>query len=163
MPSFDVVSKVDLQEVDNAVNNATKEIENRYDFRGTDTELNWNASDSTITMTSNAEGRLQAALDVLQSKMLKRNLPIQTLKAGEVKPAGGARVRQEFVVQQGIEQDVAKKIVKDIKATKIKVQASIQGDQLRVTGKNRDDLQEIIALLKGSDYGLPLQYINFRD
>lgn len=163
MPSFDVVSRVDGQEIDNAVNNASKEISTRYDFRGTDTKVDWNASLSTITIESDSEGRLDAALDVLQTKLLRRNVPLNTLQSQDVKPASGGRVRQDFVVQQGIEQDIAKKMVKEIKVLKLKVQAAIQGDQLRITGKNRDDLQEVIAALKAEDYGLPLQFVNFRD
>lgn len=163
MPSFDVVSQVDLQEVDNAVNQAAREISTRYDFRDTQTEITWNPTDSTIVIVSSAEGRITAALDVLQSKCLRRSIALETLAAGDIRPTGGGHVRMDIVVQQGIETATAKQIAKDIKTMGLKVQAAIQGDQLRVTGKKRDALQEVIAELRAGDYGLPLQFINFRD
>lgn len=163
MPSFDVVSKVNVQEVSNAVNNANKEIGTRFDFRNTNTEVEWDSDASTLRVETDSEGRLDAAYDVLQSHLVRRGISLKTLERKEPKPAGGARVRQEIAVQQGIAQDKAKKVVKDVKDSKIKVQASIQGDELRISGKKRDDLQAAIALLKGNDYGLPLQFVNFRD
>ncbi len=163
MPSFDVVSKVDVQEVTNAVNNANKEIVNRYDFKNTDTEIEWSSDASAITITSNGEGRIIAAYDVLLTKMVRRNIDVKTMKPGDIKAIGGSKVRQIVEVQQGIPQDLGKQIVKDIKSLKMKVQGSIQGDQLRFSGKKRDDLQEAIAEIKGADYDIPLQFVNFRD
>ena len=163
MPSFDVVSKVDVQEVANAVNNANKEISTRFDFKNTTTTIEWKSDTSVITITSDSDGRVIAAYDVLQSKAIKRDIALTTFKPGDIKAIGGMKVRQEIAVQQGIAQDIAKKIVKDIKDTKAKVQGAIQGDQLRFTGKNRDDLQDAIREIKSKEYGLPLQFVNFRD
>ncbi len=163
MPSFDVVSKVDVQEIANSVNNANKEISTRFDFKNTKTTIEWKADTSTITITSDSEGRVIAAYDVLQSKAVKRGLHLSTFKPGDLKPMGGMKVRQEIAVQQGISQEIAKKIVKDLKDAKIKAQGSIQGDQLRYSGKNRDDLQDAIKEMKANEYDLPLQYVNFRD
>lgn len=163
MPSFDVVSRVDAQEVSNAVNNANKEISTRFDFRNTNTEVEWDADASLLKMDTDSEGRLDAAFDVLQSHLVRRGISLKTLERKDPKPAGGARVRQEILVQQGIAQDKAKKVVKDLKDSKIKVQSAIQGEELRITGKKRDDLQAAIALLKANDYGVPLQFVNFRE
>lgn len=163
MPSFDVVSKVDVQEIANAVNNANKEISTRFDFKNTTTSVEWKPDSSIITITSDSDGRVIAAYDVLQTKAVKRDIALSTFKPGDIKPVGGMKVRQEITVQQGIAQDIAKRIIKDIKDTKVKVQGAIQGDQLRFTGKNRDDLQDAIREIKAKDYGLPLQFINFRD
>lgn len=163
MPSFDVVCQVDEQEVANAVNNSTKEIVNRYDFRNTDTEVDWNSEESKLTIESAAEGRVTAAWDVLQSHLVRRKVSLKGIEAGEIKTVGSGRSRQEITVQQGIPQDVAKKMIKDIKETKIKVQGSIQGDQVRFSGKKRDDLQEVIAAIKEKAYDLPLSFVNFRD
>lgn len=164
MPSFDVVSKVNVQEVTNAVHNASKEIVNRFDFKNTKTEIEWTPDQSLIVITSTAEGRVIAAYDVLLSKLVKRNVSLKCLKPGEIKTIGGGRVRQDIPVQQGIEQELAKKIIKDIKQNKqLRIQGAIQGDQLRFTGKKRDDLQAVIAELKAAEYDVSLQYVNFRD
>jgi uncharacterized protein YajQ (UPF0234 family) len=163
MPSFDVVSKVNTQEILNAVNNANKEISTRYDFKNTHTSIDWNEPTSMLTIRANAEGRAIAAMDVLQSKLIKRSVALESLKPDEIREASGGTVKQEIVVQQGIATDTAKKMVKDIKAMKLKVQGQIQGDQVRFSGKKRDTLQEVIAALKEADYGLPLQFVNFRD
>jgi len=163
MPSFDVVSKVDVQEVSNAVNNASKEIVNRFDFKNTKTEIEWTPDKSLLVITSTAEGRIIAAYDVLQTKLVQRKVSLKSLKPGEIKTIGGGRVRQDIPVQQGIEQELAKKIIKDIKEKKLKIQGAIQGDQLRFTGKKRDDLQAVITELKAADYDVSLQYVNFRD
>ena len=163
MPSFDVVSKVNAQEVKNAINNANKEIINRFDFKGSETTIEWAGDRSTILIASNSDGRIIAAYDVLQSKLVRRKVSLQSLKPEEIKAVGGHRLRQEILVQQGISQELAKKIIKDIKATKLKVQGAIQGDQLRFSGKKRDFLQAAIAEIKAGDYDAPLQYINFRD
>ena len=163
MPSFDVVCKVDEQEVANAVNNSNKEIVNRYDFRNTDTEVSWNAETSKLVIDADSDGRVVAAWDVLQTHLIRRNVSLKGLDPGEIKPVGGGRARQEIGVQQGIPQDIAKAMIKQIKESKLKVQGSIQGDQVRFTGKNRDDLQEVIKALKSADYDLHLSYVNFRD
>lgn len=163
MPSFDVVCKVDEQEVANAVNNASKEIVNRYDFRNTGTEISWNSEVSMLVLDSDSDGRVMAAWDVLQSHLIRRNVSLKGLKPGEIKTVGGGRAKQEITVQQGIPQDLAKQIIKDIKQSKLKVQGSIQGDQVRFTGKKRDDLQQVIQALKEAEYDLNLSYVNFRD
>ena len=163
MPSFDVVCQIDEQEVHNAVNNASKEIKNRFDFKGTDTTIEWNSNASTLTIESDSDGRVVAAWDVLQSHIVRRGLTLKGLTAGDINTVGGGRARQDIAVQQGIPQDVAKQMIKLIKGTKIKVQGSIQGDEVRFSGKKRDDLQAVIAEIKGADYDLPLRYVNFRD
>jgi uncharacterized protein YajQ (UPF0234 family) len=161
MPSFDVVSKVDLMELDNAINVARKELGTRYDFRGTNTDLE--RGPEGIVLRSSDEPHAVAALTVLRERMAKRGVSQRALDPKPVEPAGGKTVRQLIVIKQGIEIETAKKMVKAIKDSKMKVQAQIQGDELRVTGKNRDDLQSAIAFLRGGDYGLDLQFINFRD
>jgi cyclic-di-GMP-binding protein len=161
MPSFDVVSKVDLMELDNALNTARKEIGQRYDFRGTATELE--RGPEGITIRSSDEQHVAAAQSVLRERMAKRGVSQRCLDPKPVEPAGGKTMRQLVVIKQGIETETAKKMVKAIKDSKIKVQAQIQGDELRVTGKNRDDLQSAIAFLRKGDYGVDLQYVNFRE
>jgi cyclic-di-GMP-binding protein len=161
MPSFDVVSKVDLMELDNAINTAQKELSQRYDFRGTNTTLE--RGPEGITLRTSDEQRATATLSVLRERMAKRNVSQRCLDPGDVEPAGGQTVRQLIKIKQGIETETAKKIVKALKDSKIKVQAQIQGDELRVTGKNRDDLQAAMHLIRGGDFGLDLQYVNMRD
>jgi uncharacterized protein YajQ (UPF0234 family) len=161
MPSFDVVSKVDLMELDNAINIARKELSTRYDFRGTSTDLE--RGPEGIVLRSSDEPHAAAALTVLRERMAKRNVSQRCLDAKPVEPAGGKTVRQLILVKQGIETETAKKIVKAVKDSKLKVQAGIQGDELRVTGKNRDDLQAAISLMRKNDFGIDLQFINFRD
>jgi hypothetical protein len=161
MPSFDVVSKVDLMELDNALNTAGKELGQRYDFRGTNTNLE--RKEEGIILRSSDEPHAAAALTVLRERMAKRGVSQRCLDPKDVEAAGGQTVRQLILVKQGIETETAKKMVKAIKDAKMKVQASIQGDELRVTGKNRDDLQAAIAFLRKGDYGLDLQFVNFRD
>ena len=161
MPSFDIVSQVDMQEVRNAVDQASRELINRYDFKGTNTTVN--LSDEGITVESSADGRLEAAVDVLRTKLIKRNVSLKSIAGGEPKEIGGGRYKAVFTLNEGIAQDAAKELTKDIKEMKLKVQVQIQGDQLRVTGKKRDDLQNVIAEVKSMDFKLPLQYINFRD
>ncbi len=161
MPSFDIVSKVDPQEVDNALNQTRKEIVQRYDFKGTKTEI---VDDKdTITITSDDDYKVTAVVDVLQSKFVRRGLSLKSLKYGDILPAGGSLARQIITIQNGIDTDRAKDLVKRLKETKLKVQAQIQADQVRVTGKKRDDLQEAIQFLRGIEFELPLQFINFRD
>jgi uncharacterized protein YajQ (UPF0234 family) len=161
MPSFDVVSELDMQEVTNAIDQSNRETTTRFDFRGTDTTFE--LKDNTIVVESASEGRMDAAIDVLQTKFLKRGLSIKALSGGDVKPASGGRVRAVFDLVSGIPQDAAKELNKSINDQKLKVQIQIQGDQLRVQGKKRDDLQDVIAHLKGLDFRVPLQFTNFRD
>ncbi len=161
MPSFDVVSKVDAHEVDNARNQASKEIAQRYDFKGTDTTIE--QTDEGIVIRSNSEGRLDAARDVLETKMVRRHVSLKSLDAQQPQQAGGNMWRQLIKLKEGVSKEKAKEIVKTIKDSKIKVQAAIQGDAVRVSGKKRDDLQETIAMLKEADFDLPLQFVNFRD
>jgi uncharacterized protein YajQ (UPF0234 family) len=161
MPSFDLVSKVDLMELDNALHTAQKELAQRYDFRGTNTSLE--RTPEGILVRTSDEQRAAASVTVLRERIAKRNLSQRCLDPGDVEAAGGQTVRQLVKIKQGIETETAKKIVKTIKDRKLKVQAQIQGDELRVTGKNRDDLQEAIHLIRGGDFGLDLQFVNFRD
>jgi uncharacterized protein YajQ (UPF0234 family) len=160
-PSFDVVSKIDRQEVDNALNQASKELAQRFDFRGTNASIDW-SGELGITIKADSEERAKAALEVFKEKLIKRSISLKSLDAGEPKPSG-----RQFVIasemKQGIDQDAAKKIAKHIRDEGPKgVQASIQGDQLRVSGKKRDDLQAVIALLKDADLGVALQFTNYR-
>ncbi len=161
MPSFDVVSQVNLQEVDNAVNQARKEIAQRYDFKDTRTEIAWDKK--AITIVSESEFKVKAVVDVLQSKLVRRGVSLKSLKYAPIEPAAGGRARQVIEIQQGIDPERAREIVKVIKDSKLKVQAQIQADQVRVSGKKKDDLQEVIRLLREQDFGLPLQFVNFRD
>lgn len=161
MPSFDVVSKVDLMELDNAVNVAQKEITTRYDFRGTNSSFE--RKDETIIVRTSDEEHLEAALQILRERLVKRGVSPRCLDPQKLEDATHKSLRQVVKIKQGIEAEVAKKMVKRIKDEKFKVQASIQGDELRVTGKNRDDLQTVIAFLKKEDYGLDLQFVNFRE
>jgi hypothetical protein len=161
MPSFDVVSQVDIQEVRNAVDQSMREIVNRYDFKGTDTKIA--ITEEGITVESASDQRVDAAIDVLKTKMVRRNVSLKSLGGGETRPAAGGRSRAEFTLNEGISQDAARELSKHIRDLGIKVQIQVQGDQLRVQGKKRDDLQVVIAELKGLDYRLPLQYVNFRD
>ncbi len=158
--SFDVVSEVDMQEVDNAVNQAIKEIGTRYDFRGSKSEISLDGD--TIKLIGDDEYKLGAVVDVLKGKMVKRNVSIKNLEFGKVEPASGATVRQLVTIKKGISQENAKKVTKAIKDMKIKVQASIQGDQVRVSGKDKDDLQAVIQMLKNLDVPVELQFTNFR-
>jgi len=159
-PSFDVVSQVNLPEVGNAVAQAQKEIAQRFDLKGTAAGLT--LSGTELTLTANDEFGLKAVNDLLQNKLVKRNVPLKALSYGTIEPAAKATVRQVVTIQQGIATEKAKEIVKAIKDAKLKVQAAIQGDQVRVTGKKKDDLQSVISLLRAGDFGLPLQFTNFR-
>ena len=160
-PSFDIVSKVDRQEVDNAVHQAEKELGTRFDFRGTGTTIT-KSGDEAISLTSETEERVVAALDVLKEKLIKRNISLKSLDAGEPRASGKTyKIDCKFV--QGIETDKAKQISKKIRDDGPKgIQAQIQGDSLRVTGKKRDDLQAVIAMLKQEDFGVALQFDNYR-
>lgn len=161
MPSFDIVSKVDMQEVDNAVNQAVKEIGQRYDFKGSKSEVT--LEKDAIKILADDDFRLKAIVDILQSKFIKRGISPKALQYGKAETASGGMVRQIITVQQGISKEKGKEVVAVIKDTKLKVQGQIQDDQVRVTGKNRDDLQEAIRALKGKDLGIELQFVNFRD
>ncbi|MEU7613145.1 MULTISPECIES: YajQ family cyclic di-GMP-binding protein [unclassified Micromonospora] len=160
-PSFDIVSKVDHQEVDNAVRQAAKELTTRFDFRGTGAEISWSSKEA-IGLQAETEERVRAVLDVFKEKLIKRNISLKALDAGEPRQSGKI-FKIDCKVVEGIEQDKAKAISKKIRDEGPKgVQAQIQGDQLRVTGKKRDDLQAVIALLKGEDFGVALQFDNYR-
>ena len=162
MPSFDVVSKVNLMELDNALNTALKELGQRYDFRGTNSTLE--RTPEGIILKTSDEPHANAAIQVLRERMAKRNVSQRCLDVGNVEPAAGRTVRVLIKIKQGIEVEAAKKMVKLLKENKqLKVQGSIQGDEVRVTGKNRDDLQAAIALLRREDFGVDLQFLNFRD
>ena len=161
MPSFDIVSQVDMQEVRNAVDQAVREITNRYDFKGTDTKVG--LTDEGISLESNADSRLEAAIDVLKGRLVKRKVSLKSIAGGEIKPAAGGRSQTLFTLSQGIPQDAAKELSKLIRDSKLKVQVQVQADQLRVQGKKRDDLQEVIQMFRDLDFRLPLQYINYRD
>lgn len=161
MPSFDVVSEVDLQEVDNAINQTRKEVGQRYDFKGTSTEIE--QEDATLRVISDDDYKVAAVVDVLQSKLVRRGVSLKSLVYGKVEPGPGGRAKQTITIQQGIDDEKARNITKLVKESKLKVQAQIQGDQVRISGKKRDDLQEAIQLLKQADLDLPLQFINFRE
>ena len=158
--SFDIVSEVDLQEVRNAVNQADKEIVNRYDLKKAAVELSFQAEE--ILLEAADEFALSQATEVLKTKLVKRDVNLKSLRYGKIEPAGGSRARQKITLQQGIPQETAKKLVAEIKAKKLKVQAAIQGDTVRVSGKNRDDLQTVIAVLKALDLDIPLTFTNYR-
>jgi len=160
MPSFDIVSEVDQHEVNNALDQANREIGARFDFNGSDAKIEY--VDNSLKLEAQSEFQIDQMRDILEKKLAKRGIDLAALKADKVEESG-TRARQKIEVRQGIDQDTARKIVKFIKESKLKVQASIQGDQLRITGKKRDDLQEAIALLRTSEVGLPMQYQNFRD
>lgn len=161
MPSFDVVSKVSWHEIDNALSQANKELGQRYDFRGTNTKIE--IKDEAFLVESADDFKVKAAVEVLHAKLAKRKVPLGALDAGAIEKAGQGRARQTIKVRCGIEQDIARKIVKSIKDAKMKVQAAIQSDSVRVSGKKRDDLQAVIAMLEEGSFGQPLQFENFRD
>jgi hypothetical protein len=162
MPSFDVVSQVNLQEVDNALNQAVKEIQTRYDFKGTKSEIR-RGEKGAFTIIADDEFKRKAVLDIVQSKLVKRGVSIKAMQLGKVEPASGGTVRQEVTFQSGIPTEKGKEIVKHLKDTKLKVQGAIQDEQVRVSGKNKDDLQAAIQAIKSKDFGLDLQFTNYRD
>ncbi len=161
MPSFDVVSQVDLHEVHNAVDQTAREAATRYDFKGTGTTVS--LSDDGITLESSTEGRLEAAVEVLKERLVRRKVSLKAISGGEIKEAGGGRFRAHFSVNQGLDGEAARELAKHVRDLKLKVQAQIQGDQLRIQGKQRDDLQTVIASIRELDFRLPLQFINYRD
>ena len=160
MPSFDVVSEVDMHEVTNAVDQANREVTTRFDFKGTNAR--YELKESVVTVKAQAEFQLQQMLDILQTKLNRRGVDIACLELAEPQQSG-KEVSQEVTIRQGLDSVLSKKIVKLIKDAKLKVQAAIQGDKVRVTGKKRDDLQTAMGLLKEADFDLPLQFTNFRD
>ena len=159
--TFDIVSKVDLQEVSNAIQNALKEVHTRFDLKDSKSNIELEGKDA-IVLSSADEYKLKAVNDILQSKLVKRGVPLKALTYGPVEPAAGSTARQRVTMQQGIPTEKAKEIVKVIKDSKKKVQASIQGDTVRVSGKDRDALQEIISLLRQRDFGIDMQFTNYR-
>ncbi len=161
--SFDVTSTVDLQEVDNAVNQARKEVAQRYDFKGSTASIDFNKAENTLTLAAEDQMKINALWDVLQTRMVRRNVPVKNLKLGDIEQAAGSSVRRVITLQQGISSDAAREIVKFLKDQKLKkVQASIQGDQLRISSGSKDELQDVIRLLRGHDFGIALQFGNYR-
>lgn len=160
--SFDIVSEVNLQEVDNAVNQARKEIGQRYDFKGSRSSIELNQKDKELTLTSDDEFKMKSVIDVLQNKLVKRSVPLKALEYGKVEPAANNAVRQVIKLRVGIDKDNARLIVKMIKDTKLKVQAQIMDDQVRVSGKNKDDLQAIITMVRNADLPFATQFTNYR-
>lgn len=162
MPSFDIVSRVEMQEVDNAVNNTLRAISQRFDFRGSKTEINLDKKGKKIHLLTEDKMKMSAIREMLQQNAVKRKIDLKTLKFEEPQPAAGSNVKADITIREGIEQDDAKKIVKLIKDSKLKVQASIQGDEVRVTGKKIDDLQQVISMLNSAELDVPLQYVNMK-
>jgi uncharacterized protein YajQ (UPF0234 family) len=161
--SFDVTTGVDLQEVDNAVNQAQKEIAQRYDFKGSIASIEFSRAEGTLNLTAESEFRMNALLDVLQGRLIKRGVPVKNLDIGEMKPAGGDKVTQQVKLKMALDGDTAKKVSAAIKDAKLKkVQAAIQGDQVRVSSPSRDDLQAAMALLRAQDFGVELKFGNYR-
>ena len=160
MPSFDVVSQINMHELANAIDQTNREVSNRFDFKGTNSRVEHEGD--TITLTAPSEFQINQINDILRTKMSKRGIDIGCLDYGDIQETG-REARQQIVARQGIDKELARKITKIIKDTKMKVQSAVQGDQIRVTGKKRDDLQAVIAVIKEQKLSLPLQYINFRD
>ena len=160
--SFDVISKVDVQEVKNAMDQAIKEVRTRFDLKDSHSEIKLLEGEESIELASSDQYKLKAVTEILQQKFVKRGVSLKALEYGKIEPASGSSVRQKITLQQGIPGEKAKEIVKLIKESKKKVQASIQGDTVRITGKDRDTLQEAIALLKGHDFGIDMQFTNYR-
>jgi uncharacterized protein YajQ (UPF0234 family) len=161
MPSFDVVSKLDMQEIDNSISNSMKEITQRYDFKGSNSKIE--RSDKIITLTTEDELKAKQVLDILNGHIIKRNVDTRSIKLKNSESASGNTIRQTFDLIEGVDQDISKKIISTIKSSKMKVQVKIQGNELRVSGAKRDNLQEAIQIIKDLDLPVPLQYINFRD
>jgi uncharacterized protein YajQ (UPF0234 family) len=160
--SFDVVSKIEMPEVLNAVQQASKEIQTRFDLKDSKSSIELKEKENKILLASSDEFKLRAVIEILQSKLVKRKVPLKGLEFGEIIPSAGSSVKQEITLQQGIAIEKARDIVKTIKDSKLKVQASIQGDFVRIAGKDRDTLQQAIALLRGHDFGIDMQFINYR-
>ena len=160
--TFDVVSKIDMPEVVNSIQQAMKEIQTRFDLKNSKSDIQLNEKELKVTLASSDEFKLKAVIDILEQKLVKRKVPMKNLTYGPVIPAAGSSVRQEIALQQGIPIEKAREIVKTIKDSKKKVQASINADVVRVSGKDRDTLQEVMALLRGHDYGIDMQFTNYR-
>jgi len=160
--SFDIVSEVNLQEVDNAVNQARKEVAQRYDFKGIYSTIELDQKEKKLVITTGDEFHLKNIIDILQSKLIKRSVPLKALKYGSIEPAASGAVRQIIILQVGIAKDDTKKIIKLVKDSKLKVQVQIMEDQVRVSGKNKDDLQAVISLLRDQDFPFALQFVNYR-
>ena len=160
--SFDIVSKVDMQEVDNAINQTRKEIAQRYDFKGSKTSIDLQQKESELIILSDDDFRMKATVDILQNKFVKRNVPLKALTYSAVEAAAGGLVRQTIKLQNGIDKENAKLLVKMIKDTKLRVQAQIMEDQVRVSGKNKDDLQAVIAMLRQTELKFAMQFVNYR-
>ena len=160
--SFDVVSKIEMPEVVNAIQQAQKEIQQRYDLKDSHSSIELNEKDHKIVLASKDEFKLKAVVDILESKLVKRKVPLKGLTFGQVLPAASSTVRQEITLQQGISTEKAREIVKAVKDSKLKVQVSIQGDFVRVAGRDRDVLQSVIKLLREADFGIDMQFTNYR-
>ncbi len=161
--SFDITSNVDLQEVDNAVNQARKELAQRYDFKGSNAQIEFNKTENTLVLSAEDKFKLDAVWEILQGRLVRRNVPVKNMTPGEIEPASGSTVRRTINLQQGIPGEKAKEIVKFLKDAKLKkVQGAIQGDQVRVTSPSKDDLQEAMRLLRAQDFGVELQFGNYR-
>jgi uncharacterized protein YajQ (UPF0234 family) len=160
--SFDVVSQIEMPEVNNAIQQAMKEITTRYDLKDTKSHIELNEKEKKVEITSSDDFKLKAVIEIFQLKLAKRQVPIKNLTYGVVQTAAGSTVKQEVTLTSGIPTEKAKDVVKKIKESKVKVQAAIQGDLVRVSGKDRDTLQQVIALLRSADFGIELQFINFR-
>ncbi len=164
MPSFDVTSKVDLQEVDNAVNQSRKEIGQRYDFKGSKAAIEFDRTAATLTLVADDEFKMQALWEVLETRMVRRKVPLKNLKRGDIERGANDTVRRVITLQQGVPTEASREIVKFIKDRKLrKVQAAIQGDQLRISSPSRDELQQVMALLREQDFGVELQFGNYRE
>ena len=160
--SFDIVSEVDLQEVDNALNQAMKEIGQRYDFKDSKSSIELNQKEKTVTLISDDDFKLKSVIDIVQSKLIKRGVPLKALRYGKAEPAANSAMRQVITLQVGIDKEDAKLVVKMIKDTKLKVQAQIMDDQIRVSAKDKDDLQSVIKMLRESDLSFAMQFVNYR-
>ena len=160
--SFDIVSIINLEEVQNAVNQSMAEIRQRYDFKGSKSEITLEKKENKVVILADDDVKLKSVIDILQGKLVKRKVSLQALDYGKVEPASGDSVRQSIVIQQGISQEKGKEVAKAIKEMGVKVQSQIMDDQLRVTGKNRDDLQTVIANLKEKDFGIAMDFTNYR-
>lgn len=163
MHSFDIVCKIDLQELDNAIQQARREIQTRYDFKGSKTTIEFHEKEHTVVLTTETDFRAKSVLDILQSKMVKRGISLKAITLGKIEPAAGGMVRQTITLQQGIPVEKAREIVKLIKNSKRKVQAAIQAEQVRVSGKSIDELQAIIQMLKAEEMGIHMQFVNMRE
>ena len=161
MPSFDVVSKLDMQEIDNSISNSMKEITQRYDFKGSNSKIE--RSDKIITLTTEDELKAKQVLDILNGHIIKRNVDTRSIKLKNSESASGNTIRQTFDLIEGVDQDISKKIISKIKSSKMKVQVKIQGNELRVSGAKRDSLQDAIQIIKDLNLPVPLQFVNFRD